>query len=156
MELSREEEIRRRLDDIAGPDPSAAERALLARLVRSFTAKTPVAVDRLGELLRGADCEVVRDHAHGLKGSASNIGADTLADILAEVEYAARAGQVADPDLTLGRLAAEQANKDRVRAAFEEWTAGTGGPRPPDHGPHPRLPQPLPPSALSGDRAGCT
>lgn len=25
-------------------------------------------------------------------------------------------------------LAAEQANKDRVRAAFDEWTAGTGGP----------------------------
>ena len=25
-------------------------------------------------------------------------------------------------------LTAEQANKDRIRAAFEEWTAGTGGP----------------------------
>ncbi|GAA5131329.1 nuclear transport factor 2 family protein [Pseudonocardia adelaidensis] len=25
-------------------------------------------------------------------------------------------------------LAAEQANKDRVRAAFDEWAAGTGGP----------------------------
>ncbi|MHA6618667.1 nuclear transport factor 2 family protein [Pseudonocardia sp. DLS-67] len=25
-------------------------------------------------------------------------------------------------------LAAEQANKDRIRAAFDEWAAGTGGP----------------------------
>jgi HPt (histidine-containing phosphotransfer) domain-containing protein len=82
---------------------------LLVRLVRSFSQKTPVGVDRLGELLRGGDVEAVRDHAHGLKGSASNIGADTLAGIFAEVEHAARDGVVADPELTLGRLAAEQA-----------------------------------------------
>jgi HPt (histidine-containing phosphotransfer) domain-containing protein len=107
--MDREDEIRARFADIAGPEPGAAERALLVRLVRSFGQKTPVGVDRLGELLRGGDVEAVRDHAHGLKGSASNIGADTLAGIFAEVEHAARDGMVADPELTLGRLAAEQA-----------------------------------------------
>ncbi|GIE94585.1 Hpt domain-containing protein [Paractinoplanes rishiriensis] len=106
---SREDEIRARMADIAGDQPSAAERELLARLIRSFVGKTPDGVERLGELLRGGDRTALRDHAHGLKGSASNIGADTLAGIFAEVEHAARNGSVPDPDLTLGRLAAEQA-----------------------------------------------
>ncbi len=107
--MDREDEIRARLADIAGPEPTAAERALLLRLIRSFGRKTPAGVDRLGELLRGGELEAVRDHAHGLKGSASNIGAGSLAGIFAEVEHAARDGSVPDPDLTLGRLAAEQA-----------------------------------------------
>lgn len=102
-------EIRARLADITGPDPGDAERALVARLARSFAGKTPAAVDRLGELMRGGDREALRDHAHALKGSAANIGADTLSAIFAEVEHAARDGHVPDADLTLGRVAAEQA-----------------------------------------------
>nr|WP_296069026.1 Hpt domain-containing protein [uncultured Actinoplanes sp.] len=109
MELSREDEIRSRLGDIAGPDPGEAERALIVRLIRSYVAKTPAGVDRLGELLRGGDDEAVRDHAHGLKGSASNIGAGTLSALFAGVETAARAGAVRDPEVTLGRIRAEQA-----------------------------------------------
>lgn len=109
MNPGREDEIRTRLAEIAGPAPAAPERALLARLLRSFAAKTPAGVDRLGELLRGGDRAAVRDLAHGLKGSASNIGAGTLAGIFAEVEDAAREGAMPDPDFTLGRLAAEQA-----------------------------------------------
>ncbi|MET0415363.1 MAG: Hpt domain-containing protein [Actinoplanes sp.] len=124
MDSSREDQIRARLADISGPEPEAAERALLARLIRSFTQKTPEAVDRLGELLRGGDADAVRDHAHGLKGSASNIGADTLSGIFAEVEHAARDGAVPDPDLTLGRVAAEQARVlavlDRLAAEFSQ------------------------------------
>lgn len=106
---TREDEIRARLADIGGDEPGPAERALLGRLLRSFADKGPRGVDRLGELLRGGDPEAVRDHAHGLKGSASNIGADTLSGIFAEVEHAARDGVIPDADLTLGRLCAEQA-----------------------------------------------
>lgn len=106
---TREDEIRARLADIAGDDPGPSERALLTRLIRSFVGKTPDGVDRLAELLRGGDQAALRDHAHGMKGSASNIGADTLASVFAEVEHAARAGGVPDADLTLGRVAAEQA-----------------------------------------------
>ena len=109
MEPSREDEVRGRLADIAGPDPGPAERELLARLIRSFVGRTPAGVDRLGELLRGGDPATVREHAHALKGSASNIGAAGLARIFAEVEHAARDGGVPDPDVTLGRVAAEQA-----------------------------------------------
>jgi HPt (histidine-containing phosphotransfer) domain-containing protein len=109
MERSREDEVRDRMRDIAGTDPGPAERALMGRLVRSFLAKTPGAVDRLGELLRGGEVTELRDHAHTMKGSAANIGAGILAGILAEVESSARAGHVPDPDVTLGRIAAEQA-----------------------------------------------
>lgn len=104
---SREDEIRARLADIAGPQPGGPERALLGRLVRSYLGKTPAGVDRLGELLRGGTTEEVRDHAHSLKGSAANLGADTLAAAFAEVEHSAQDGILPDPDLTLGRVYAE-------------------------------------------------
>jgi HPt (histidine-containing phosphotransfer) domain-containing protein len=106
---TREAEIRERLADIGGDDPGPGERALLARLIRSFVTKVPDGVERLGELLRGGDPGVVRDHAHSLKGSASNIGAAMLSGIFAEVEHSARDGLIPDADLTLGRIAAEQA-----------------------------------------------
>ncbi|WP_250002725.1 Hpt domain-containing protein [Actinoplanes sp. M2I2] len=109
MESSREDEVRSRLADIAGPEPGPGEQALIGRLIRSYLEKTPGGVDRLGELLRGGDTATLREQAHALKGSASNIGADSLAAVFAEVERAARVGDVPDPDLTLGRIAAEQA-----------------------------------------------
>ncbi|MFF5290805.1 Hpt domain-containing protein [Paractinoplanes globisporus] len=110
MDVStREGEIRARLADIGGDEPGPAERELLARLIRSFAGKVPGGVDRLAELLRGGDLAAVRDHAHGLKGSASNIGAGTLSGIFAEVEQSARDGVIPDADLTLGRVCAEQA-----------------------------------------------
>jgi HPt (histidine-containing phosphotransfer) domain-containing protein len=114
---SREGEIRARLADITGPEPDGPERALIGRLIRSYLAKTPVGVDRLGELLRGGTPGEVRDHAHGLKGSASNLGADSLAAIFAQVEQAARKGSVPDPDVTLGRVGAELA---QVQVVLEE------------------------------------
>jgi HPt (histidine-containing phosphotransfer) domain-containing protein len=120
---SREGEIRARLADITGPEPDGPERALLARLIRSFLAKTPVGVDQLGELLRCGSPGEVRDHAHGLKGSASNLGADTLAAIFAEVEHSARDGFVPDPDLTLGQVVAEFA---QVQPVLEGLAAELG------------------------------
>jgi len=109
MDRGREDEIRARLAEIAGGRPGVPERQLLVRLIRSFLAKAPDGVDRLGELLRGGDREALRDHAHGLRGAAANLGAGALARILAEVEDAAQDGLLPDPDLTLGRLAAELA-----------------------------------------------
>jgi histidine phosphotransfer protein HptB len=109
MERSREDEVRDRLADIAGDEPGPAERALIGRLIRSFLDKNPGGVDQLAELLRGGDTGLLREHAHALKGSASNIGAASLAAVFAEVEHAARDGSVPDPDATLGRIAAEQA-----------------------------------------------
>ena len=103
----REAEIRERFADITGPDPGAAELALLARLIRSFLDKTPARVVRLGDLLRDGDPEDIREQAHSLKGSASNLGAGPLAAIFAGVEQLAREGGRADPDLLHDQVAAE-------------------------------------------------
>ena len=67
-------------------------------------------------MLRGGSPGEVRDHAHGLKGPASNLGAGTLAAIFAEVEHGAREGRVPDPDLTLGRVGAELTQVQAVQA----------------------------------------
>jgi histidine phosphotransfer protein HptB len=113
----RDDEIRARLADITGPEPDQPERALLGRLIRNFQDKAPRGVDHLGALLRGGTPGEVRDQAHGLKGSAANLGAGALAAIFAEVEQAARDGIVPDADLMLGRLGAELL---RVHAVLEE------------------------------------
>ena len=109
VHTGREAEIRERFADITGPDPGAAELALLARLIRSFLGKTPPGVDRLGDLLRTGDPADIREQAHSLKGSASNLGANPLARIFADIEHLAREGTRADPDLVHDRVTAELA-----------------------------------------------
>jgi HPt (histidine-containing phosphotransfer) domain-containing protein len=106
MPQTRLAEIRARLDDIAGPDPSDDERALLARLIRSFTTKTAPAVDRLAEALRDGAADTVRKQAHALKGSAANVGAATLAGMFADVEHRAHTG-LRDPAAALAAVRAE-------------------------------------------------
>jgi histidine phosphotransfer protein HptB len=93
------DEIRARLEDLAGPDPLDDERELLGRLLRSFTMKTGPAVDQLAAALRDGDAGDVRERAHGLKGSASNVGAGTLAGLFAELEHRARDGALPSPGL---------------------------------------------------------
>ncbi|WP_232050038.1 Hpt domain-containing protein [Actinoplanes sp. OR16] len=88
--------VRARLNDITDGDPGPGERALLARLLRSFAAKAPAAADELIDVLDG-DTGVLRERAHALKGSSANIGATALAAICAAVETDARAGNRPDP-----------------------------------------------------------
>ncbi|MEV0902052.1 Hpt domain-containing protein [Actinoplanes sp. NPDC049802] len=99
--------VRARLADLVEADPSPAELALVLRLLRSFVSKAPDAVDLLVRLLHDGDPGPVRDHAHGLKGSAANIGAADLAAFCAALEDQARAGVVADPGPAADRLRAE-------------------------------------------------
>jgi HPt (histidine-containing phosphotransfer) domain-containing protein len=103
----RAEQIRARLDDLAGPDPHDDERELLARLLRSFTIKTGPAVDQLAAALREGDAGDVRERAHGLKGSAANVGAGTLAGLFADLEHRARDGALPSPVTGLDAVRAE-------------------------------------------------
>ncbi|WP_169514508.1 CHASE3 domain-containing protein [Actinokineospora enzanensis] len=83
-----------RLHDISGPNPPEAERALLTRLLRSFTTRTPQALDRLTDASDAADTALVATEAHALRGAAGNIGAHALAARLTVVEDNAGAGRL--------------------------------------------------------------
>src|SRR4051812_18842586 len=96
--------VRARLLEIAGPEPSGPERALLSRILISFTTKTPAALERLTETLFAGDVTAVQDQAHALKGSAANIGARALTDLFAELEQAARDGHLPDPRAALDMI----------------------------------------------------
>ncbi|GAA2702821.1 Hpt domain-containing protein [Actinoplanes palleronii] len=113
--------VRARIAAITDPDPTPAELALVLRLLRSFAAKTPGAVEQLTTLLAGrADPGGIRDRAHALKGSAANIGATGLAAVCAVLEDQARAGAVADPARTADRIRSEATGALRAVSTLAE------------------------------------
>jgi histidine phosphotransfer protein HptB len=107
MEDERLAGVRARIATITDPDPAPEELALVLRLLRSFVAKTPPAVDRLLDGFQQKDPGLIRDQAHALKGSAANIGATALAALCSALEDQARTGAVTDPAGTAGRIRAE-------------------------------------------------
>ncbi|MFI1996184.1 Hpt domain-containing protein [Actinoplanes sp. NPDC020271] len=112
--------VRARIAAITDPDPTPAESALVLRLLRSFVAKTPAAVEQLLDGFERKDPGLVRDQAHALKGSAANIGATTLAALCAAVEDQARAGAVTDPAGTADQIRAEATEALAAVAALAE------------------------------------
>ena len=121
---SRAEALDDRLHDIAGPEPSPAERALIVRLLESFLRKAPLMLDLLEAELAAADPDAARVAAHTLRGSASNIGADGLAVLAGALEDKIRAGLL--PETTaMGVLRAEaDAMRPLLKAAVARLTAG--------------------------------
>lgn len=95
--------IVRRLVEIAGPDPEE-DRELFTQLLTTFLGRLPEEVDRLVDALDGTDAELTMLRAHGLKGSASNLGADALATICAEVEAGGRRSPAVFPTGAQQRL----------------------------------------------------
>ena len=69
----------------------------LEGIVRSFLAHTERAVVELRAAATSGDRERLRRAAHGLKGSAGNVGAKPLAALARRVEEAAVAGGDAHP-----------------------------------------------------------
>ncbi|GAA2979639.1 hybrid sensor histidine kinase/response regulator [Actinokineospora diospyrosa] len=96
-----------RLDELTGPDPSEPERELMARLLTSFAEKTGSAVDHLEQAMRAGRVEDVVTQAHTLKGSAANVGAAVLADLVMAVEHEAREGEIPDPEAALAPIRRE-------------------------------------------------
>ncbi len=91
---SREAAIRARLEDISGANPPADEVELLVHLLTSYVGKTPAGLDRLESLVAAGDVSGVVVEAHTLKGSAANIGAVGLAELLKSVEHGASGGEL--------------------------------------------------------------
>ena len=97
------------------PPPLLAELAsddaqFIAEIVDAFTAHTKSRMERIRGGLAEGDFSKVRDEAHGIKGSARQLGLDRLAEAGQDLENAA-SGE--DSQLSAERL-------DRVQAAFDE------------------------------------
>jgi CheY-like chemotaxis protein len=97
--------IRARLGELTGPEPTEDELTLVDQLIDTFLTRVPVTVEQLADALRDGDGEIIAARAHALKGSAANIGADSLADLADGFEAHARAGRVPDaaPSTTILR-----------------------------------------------------
>ncbi|WP_305786524.1 Hpt domain-containing protein [Symbioplanes lichenis] len=98
MTSGHERGIRARLDEIGDWEEPGPGRALIVRMLRSYVTKTPPGMDRLDELAAQGDLDGVRDQAHALKGSATNLGVTALAELFARIEDEARAGRMAPLD----------------------------------------------------------
>jgi HPt (histidine-containing phosphotransfer) domain-containing protein len=94
---------RLRLRDLTDGD-AEFERELLETFVAS--ARVLLAELRAGLMARNA-AAVAKD-AHSLKGVSLNVGATSLAKCAAEIEMAARAGNIEPIDVTLEQLRSEE------------------------------------------------
>jgi two-component system, sensor histidine kinase and response regulator len=74
-------------------DPNGSP-ALLHRLIGSFLKSVDVQMDRLSAASSSGDLDQMRQVAHAWKSSAANLGADTLAACLKELEEHARGNQL--------------------------------------------------------------
>ncbi|MCI2238649.1 response regulator [Paenibacillus sp. TRM 82003] len=84
--------VRARIADLGGADTDA-DRALFAQLLTSFVERAPAAVADLEDALAAGDARELETRAHSLKGSAANLGAEVLAQLCADLEARARAGE---------------------------------------------------------------
>lgn len=71
-----------RLDAVAADAPD-----LVSELVVLFTEDVAARLARLREAIASGDDESTKRTAHGIKGAASNIGADRLASLAEALEY---------------------------------------------------------------------
>lgn len=90
-----EDVLRRRLGDVAGVGEEA-ERALTARLLRTFLVTAPAGLAALQRAVRQGDAAAFEAAAHRLAGAAATLGADGLAAACRALEELGREGDVAD------------------------------------------------------------
>jgi signal transduction histidine kinase/CheY-like chemotaxis protein len=102
--------ITRRLEELRGADTDP-ERALVDRLVMSFSARVPDYLGTVADAVTAGDAAALEERAHSLKGAATNIGAVHLAGICQRLEDLGRTGTL-DPSAVddLHRLRAEVGN----------------------------------------------
>lgn len=92
-----EDVVRRRLGDVAGVEEDA-ERALTARLLRTFVAGAPMGMAAVERAVATGDAAALEAAAHKLAGGAATLGADALAAGLRSLEDRALAGDAVSAD----------------------------------------------------------
>ncbi len=113
-----EDVVRRRLGDVAGVEDDA-ERALTARLLRTFVASAPIGMAAVERAVAAADSQALEATAHRIAGGAATLGADALATAFRSLEERARDGEVADAE-AVGRIAEQLQHTCRVFAGLAQ------------------------------------
>ncbi len=113
-----EDVVRRRLADVAGVEEEA-ERALTARLLRTFVAGAPIGMAAVERAVATEDGVALEAAAHRLAGGAATLGADALATAFRTLEERARAGEAPDLD-AVRRTAAQVERTCRVLTELAE------------------------------------
>jgi two-component system, sensor histidine kinase and response regulator len=67
---------------------------MLARIIKAYLAYAPAAIADLASAAREADLERLGRHAHSLKSSSANLGANGLSALCRELEQTAKAGGI--------------------------------------------------------------
>ena len=83
-------------------EPDAA-----VELIDLFLRDTPVKIQSLQSAIARSDGPSLKEAAHGLKGSASNLGAHRLSRLCADLEKLAAAGQLAEAAERFGQVTDE-------------------------------------------------
>jgi two-component system, sensor histidine kinase and response regulator len=91
------------LRDLQGPD----EADQVAELVDLFLKDTPPRLEAIKAAVLASNAPALRESAHSLKGTASNLGARRLATLCAKMEGLAKAGDVSEAAQWLPQLAEE-------------------------------------------------
>jgi HPt (histidine-containing phosphotransfer) domain-containing protein len=87
--------------ETTGGDPE-----FVVALLDTFAEEAPAMLEELRRALTAADGETARRAAHTLKSNAATFGARGLAELCAELEGRARAGDLADGEQRLRRIEA--------------------------------------------------
>lgn len=110
------------LDELRSLDPAGAD-ALVRELVQLFAQDTPPRLEEMEQALGRGDALAFGRAAHGIKGSAANLGATALQQAADEAERSGRAGHLAEGRQ---RLAAVREEFLRARDALELRVARGG------------------------------
>jgi CheY-like chemotaxis protein len=95
-------------------------------ILRSFVAHTPPLLEKMDSHLEASPPDYVIA-VHGLKGACRAIGAEGLAALAQELEFAAREGNFDPPRRKQGTLRREALElTERLKAVLDEWDAGQG------------------------------
>jgi signal transduction histidine kinase/DNA-binding response OmpR family regulator len=103
------------LDKIRAVDRKTG-RGVLSKVIGIYLDHTPAELQALGAAVAREDAAAVAKLAHGLKSSSANLGAQTLAGLLKELEYRGRGESLAEAPALFARIEAEF---ERVRPALE-------------------------------------
>ncbi|HEY1135176.1 MAG TPA: response regulator [Nocardioides sp.] len=123
------------LDDLPGPgsshldlerlemlrELSPDDNAYLDRVITGFLGRRADSLERIRAAVGDGDAARLAAEAHGVKGSALNIGLPSVAAISADLEHLGRSGETAGADDLLLRLGGALTDAEEALLAYQEW-----------------------------------